>query len=112
MFASVRMDPTAIGFLQIFRDRFISHTLRSSAMPIILAAFALIAVLAIAAAVLTNSFVGKVVAALNGPLGYGLGIGLAVVLILYGRSVLKEKSNTTPPASTDDGESDDRGASQ
>ena len=77
-------------------------------MPIILVAFALI----IAAAILANSVVGKMVGVLNGPLGYGLGIGLAVVLILYGRSVLKEKSNTTPPASTDDGESDDRGASQ
>ena len=81
-------------------------------MPIILAAFALIAVLAFVVAFLTDSFIGGVSEALNGPLGYGLGVGLAVVLILYGRSVLKEKSNTRPSAPTDDGEPDDRGASQ
>lgn len=73
-------------------------------MPILLVALVLIAFLAWMTVSTAVGPLVKLAESLNGPLGYGVGAGLAVCLILYG---LKRQSKTTGVASTDERDSAD-----
>lgn len=65
-------------------------------MPIILGAMALIAVLAAlatAVAWIFTSETGETIRAIaSGPVGWGLAIGVAIALFLYGREKIRRKS--------------------